>query len=208
MKRALHQLWIVILLLHGSNQLSASRETYLGMILYEWNNSALVKKWGTINIGQGSSALAWLTADIDGDGKQEIIQTWNNRFRYLGVIVYGWNGTALVTKWGTGNIGQGPGALAWLTADIDGDGKQELIQPWKNQSQLGVIVYGWNGTALVTKWATTNIGQGPGALAWLTADIDGDGKQEIIQPWKNQSRLGVIVYGWNGTALVSKWGTT
>jgi Common central domain of tyrosinase/FG-GAP-like repeat len=101
----------------------------------------------------------------------------------LGLIVYGWDGAQMMTKWGTSDIGQGAGALSWLVADVDGDGKDELLQTWKNGSQLGLIVYGWDGAQMMTKWGTSDIGQGAGALSWLVADVDGDGKDELLQPW-------------------------
>jgi hypothetical protein len=83
------------------------------------------------------------------------------------------------------NIGQGFGALSWVAGDVDNDGRMELLQPWKNLGQLGLIVYGWNGSQMTRKWNTANIGQGSGALGWLVADVDGDGKVELLQPWHN-----------------------
>src|SRR2546422_449302 len=61
-----------------------------------------------------------------------------------------------------------------------------------------MIVYGWDGSKYVTKWGTTNIGQGYGALAWLTADVDGDGKTEIIQPWGSSPADGMLAAGSDG----------
>jgi hypothetical protein len=178
----------------------------LGAFVYGWGTSSLNYEWGTDDLGHGYGALAWLTADLDADGRAEIIQPWRNGSQ-LGFVVYGWDGSRLVARWATQNIGQGYGALAWLTADLDADGRAEIIQPWRNGSQLGFIVYGWDGTSLVGRWATQNIGQGYGALAWLTADLDADGRAEIIQPWRNGSKLGFLVYGWDGTRLVGRWGT-
>lgn len=48
----------------------------------------------------------------------------------LGLIAYGWDGTKMTRKWGTSDIGEGSGALSWLVADVGGDGKIELLQPW------------------------------------------------------------------------------
>jgi hypothetical protein len=178
----------------------------LGLIIYEWNGSAVVTQWGTTNIGQGYGALDWLVGDVDGDGRAELLQPWRNGTQ-LGLIVYEWNGSAMVTQWGTTNIGQGYGALDWLVGDVDGDGRVELLQPWRNGSQLGLIVYGWNGSAMVTRWGTQNIGQGYGALGWLVGDVDGDNQAELLQPWQNGSLLGLNAYGWNGSSMVTQWAT-
>jgi hypothetical protein len=61
--------------------------------------------------------------------------------------------------WGTANVsGDGPGAVAWLVGDINGDGKDEVIQPWANGSTLGMIVYGADETGVMRKlWGTGNV---------------------------------------------------
>jgi hypothetical protein len=174
----------------------------LGMIVYGWSGSAMTTLWGTSNIGEGSGAVAWLIGDVNGSGKDEVIQLWNNGGQ-LGVIVYGWSGSAMTTLWGTGNIGQGSGAVAWLIGDVNGDGKDEVIQLWNNGGKLGMIVYGWSGSAMTTLWGTSNIGEGSGAVAWQIGDVNGDGKDEVIQLWNNGGKLGMIVYGWCGSGMTT-----
>lgn len=167
----------------------------LGMIVYGGTNNSLGTIWASADMGQGPGAVSWLIGDINGDGKAEIIQQWANGGS-LGTIVYGWNGSAMTTLWSSSNMGQGPGAVSWLIGDINGDGKAEIIQEWANGGSLGTIVYGWSGGALSTVWSSSNMGQGPGAVAWMMGDIGGDGRQEVIQQWANGRSLGTIVYGY------------
>ncbi len=183
----------------------------LGMIVYGSDGGQGLKtRWATNDMGQGPGAVCWLAADIDGDGKDEIIQGWGNGGS-LGMIVYGSDGgQGLKTRWSTGNMGEGPGAVCWLAADLNGDGKKEIIQGWGNGSSLGMIVYGSDGgQGLKTVWSTGDMGQGPGAVQWLVADLNGDGKDEIIQAWANGSSLGMIVYGSDGAhGLKTLWSTS
>jgi hypothetical protein len=186
----------------------------LGMSLLGWDGATMAMKtlWSTGDIGQGSGAISFRVGDINGDKKTEIIQLWNNGGT-LGVIIYGWDGTAMAMKtlWSTGDIGQGPGAVEWQIGDVNGDGCDEIIQLWSNNGRLGVIVYGWDTTAkaIKTLWSTGDIGQGPGAVEWQIGDINGDGRDEIIQLWSNNGRLGVIVYCWDSTAraMTPLWST-
>ncbi len=173
----------------------------LGMIVYGSDGRGGYRvDFGSADMGQGPGALAWLTGDFTGSGKAEIAQPWDNNGR-LGLIVYGADGSGnLRTIFASGDMGQGPGALAWLTGDFTGSGKAEIAQPWDNNGRLGLIVYGADGSGnLRTIFASGDMGQGPGALAWLTGDFTGSGKAEIAQPWDNNGRLGLIVYGADGS---------
>ena len=102
----------------------------------------------------------------------------------LGMIVYGADGGGkLQTVFGTDNMGQGSGVLAWLTGDFTKSGKAQIAQPWNNNGRLGLIVYGADGGGkLQTVFGTDNMGQGSGALAWLTGDFTKSGKTQIAQP--------------------------
>ena len=183
----------------------------LGLIHYGGDGcGGLVQTWSTTDTGQGPGAVCWLTGDIDGDGKTEIVQGWGNGGS-LGMIVYGSDGgQGLKTRFATGDMGEGPGAVCWLAADINGDGKTEIVQGWGNGSSLGMIVYGSDGgQGLKTLWSSGDMGQGPGAVSWMAADINGDGKDEIIQAWGNGSSLGMIVYGSDGgNGLKTLWSTS
>ena len=114
------------------------------------------------------------------------------------MLVYRSNGTGYQYSWGTSNIGQGSGAIAWRTGDVNNDGRTDIIQLWNNNGRLGIIVYRSNGSGYYYSWGTSNIGQGSGALAWLTQDVDGDGRTDIVQTWNNGGRLAINVYRSNG----------
>src|SRR6185437_8438096 len=141
-------------------------------------------------------ALAWLAGDFTGSGKTEIAQPWDNKGR-LGLIVYGADsGGSLATVFGSGDMGRSDEARAGLAGDFTGSGKTEIAQPWDNNGRLGLIVYGADsGGSLATVFGAADMGQGSGALAWLAGDFTGSGKAEVAQPWDNNGRLGLIVYG-------------
>lgn len=122
----------------------------------------------------------------------------------LASVVYGFRGNGLQTLW-SGDLGQGPGAIAWLVGDGDGDGKAEIVQQWNNDGSLGTIVYEWNGSAIVQLWGSRDLDQGSGALAWLIADLDGRGKADVIQEWNSNGQVSTLVYGWNGGAMTELW---
>jgi hypothetical protein len=186
----------------------------LGVIVYGWDSRALAVRtlWSTSDIGQGPGAVGWQVGDVNGDGRDEVIQLWSNNGR-LGMIVYGCDSIAMAVKilWNTADIMQGSGAVSFRIGDVNGDKRAEIIQFWNNGGKLAAIVYGWDSTAMAMKtlWSTSDIGQGPGAVGWELGDVNGDGRDEVIQLWSNNGRLGMIVYGWDSTTMAMKtlWST-
>lgn len=162
---------------------------------------------GSDNLGEGPNALAWLVADLRGDGKQEIVQLWHNKGNdHVGAVVYGASGSQLFTKLShQDDLGEGFGALAWCVADLDGDGRDEIVQIWADGGNAFATVYGSDGSNGLTRLWRGSLGQGSGAVTWQVADLDGDGRDEIVQFWNNGGHLAAIVYGGGaGHALVTE----
>ncbi|MDO8356983.1 MAG: Vps62-related protein [Nitrospirota bacterium] len=145
-----------------------------------------------------------VTGDFNGDGQKEVIELWANG-NYLAMTVYGiQKGGVLEELWSTPRVsGDGPGAIAWLVGDLNGDGRDEVIQPWANDRTLGMIVYGATGSGhdMTRLWGTSNLqNMRVEAHNWIIADIRGDGFDEIIQvvsfPNERQAKLdlGAITY--------------
>lgn len=178
----------------------------VGMITYLSNGATFDMGWGSADLGQGSGALAWMAGDVNGDGRTDVIQAWNNGGR-AGLITYLSDGVRYFNNWGTGSLGPGAGALAWLTGDVNGDGRTDVIQPWSNGGRLGMITYLSDGAGYSYTWGTSDMGQGASALAWLTGDVNGDGRTDIIQPWDNGGRLGIVTHLSNGYGYYNNWAT-
>jgi hypothetical protein len=161
--------------------------------VFGWSNVTGLGMIGQSVVWSGDT-LAFRIGDVNGDGKSEIIQPMRTP-GVLAMVVYGWNGVSLQAIWETNDIGQGPGNTGWLLTDLNGDGQLELVQPWDNSGSLALIVYGWVNGGMTTLWMTSDTGEGPGNLGWLTGDIMGNGLSQIIQPWTDGNNIGVLVYG-------------
>jgi hypothetical protein len=95
-------------------------------------------------------------------------------------------------------MGQGSGALAWLTGNFTGTGNDftEIAQLWDDDGILGLIVYGIGNDTLEAVYTNPNMGQGSGALAFLAGYFTGAGTTtQIRQLWDNNGTLEMIVYG-------------
>jgi hypothetical protein len=171
----------------------------LGLILY--GDTEFIGDLQTIfssaNMGQGPGAVAWLAGAFSGAGIGEVAQLWDNN-GHLAVNVYG-VARADAPLFRNPDLGQGTGAVTWLTGDFTGSGNDEIAQLWDNNGNLALIVYGFVGDTMQTVLDVHDLGQGPGAVAWLTGDFTGSGRTEIAQLWDNNGNLGAVIYGFVGS---------
>ena len=148
-------------------------------------------------------ALAWLTGNFTGTENMgiQIAQPGENTGT-LGLNIYGNVDGTLQPVFTSSDMGQGSGALAWLTGNFTGTGNDftEIAQLWNDDGILGLIVYGSPAGSPQALFTNPNMSQGSSALAWLTGNFTGSGTTEIAQLWDNNGTLGLIVYGiGNGT---------
>jgi hypothetical protein len=162
--------------------------------------------WSNPTMGQGSSAVSWLVGDINGDGRAEIIQQFNDG--NLGTVVYGRKAGrgSIIPLFSNNNMGQPPEGN-WLIGDINGDGAAEIVQLRNDGGTLVITIYSWAANGVVSTLWESSVGQGSPALSWLIGDVNGDGRAEICQPWANGGRLGMNIYAWDiaRSTLTTTW---
>ena len=167
----------------------------LGLIIYGSPGGNPQAVFAQPDMGQVSSALAFLAGNFTGSATTEIAQLWDNN-GVLGLIVYGMSGGTLQTLVTYPDMGQVSSALTFLVGDFTGSGATEIAQLWDNNGILGLIVYSVANGILATPVAQPDMGQGSGALAFLTGYFTGAGNTtQIAQPWDNNGTLEMIVYG-------------
>jgi hypothetical protein len=167
----------------------------LGLIIYGSPGGNPQAVFAQPDMGQGSGAVAFLAGNFTGSATTEIAQLRNNN-GVLGLIVYGMSGGTLQTLVTYPDMGQGSSALTFLVGDFTGSGATEIAQLWDNNGILGLIVYSVANGILATPVAQPDMGQGSGALAFLTGYFTGAGTTtQIAQPWDNNGTLEMIVYG-------------
>lgn len=120
--------------------------------------------------GETSWYASPIVTDLDGDGKKEIVAA------YYSLFVYDADGKQLAKA----SDGKGRVYAPHVVADIDGDGLMDIVAGNDHQ----VLAYSWNNGALVAKpgWPadTTTANNPPEVRGLAAADLDGDGRLEVI----------------------------
>jgi hypothetical protein len=146
----------------------------------------------------GGVAVALTTADVNGDGKLDLIVA-NDQSNTVGVLLGNGDGTfqAAVT-YGSG----GYGALSVAVADVNGDGKPDLLVAnecagnceYSSNGSVGVLL--GNGDGTFQPAVSYNSG-GAEAYSVAVGDVNGDGKLDLIVA--NDNAVGVLLGNGDGT---------
>jgi hypothetical protein len=153
----------------------------------------------------GINMAAPISADLDGDGKQELL--WGERFKLMvryedGRLFPGWPRSFMETAGGPPSVtSDGAPIIGIYSTDFNaGRGQVSL---WRAN---GVPLPGWPKT-----FDSGNIGGLPRSMSIVFADIDGDGQPEVIyvsSTATDRSGTGVVhVDRLDGTALAG-WPVT
>ncbi|NMA54613.1 MAG: hypothetical protein GX952_01610 [Firmicutes bacterium] len=138
-----------------------------GLTVFSWQQGAYVET--ASNLGIGSSYASALAADVTGDGQLELIFRDGHS---PSLYVYTWQEGVLRKLWQSSSA---TASLGWdVFAGTDADKNPILISPTSEPGRYAIYQYSPEG------W-TERIISGSGDEEILAvADIDGDGKAEVI----------------------------
>ena len=132
----------------------------------EWNAYRIE----TAGLTTGTNVVG--AADLDGDRKDELLLTGNNRFSY-------WKLSFVTPLRGT-TYTLPAGAQLVATGDLNADGKQDLV--WMSASRQLYLWWSNGGDLANLKLACASIGSplSAGYRVLAAADISGDGKSDLL----------------------------
>ncbi|HUG10179.1 MAG TPA: VCBS repeat-containing protein [Opitutaceae bacterium] len=187
-------------------------DDFAALISQEWEEIHLFRNtrrglqhnivWGSTNEDYGSSGLD--VADVNGDGRPDLIYTNGDGFDYAVQGPRPWHGIQWLENRGSGvftfhRVGDLPGAYAPCAADFNGDGFIDLLAvscfaDWSDPGAVSMMLWLNDGrerfTPVVLAHRPTHL------VTAAVGDLDGDGVPEIVTggfhafpPYDNMSNI-------------------
>ncbi|MFL5811908.1 MAG: FG-GAP-like repeat-containing protein [Flavisolibacter sp.] len=179
------------------DDLSGTRREYhaIAIIGYDDTRQAFkfINSWGP---SWGLNGYGWISYNLVA----------NNDFGSF--VMYDAPNPPIAETWGS-TSSSGIGTLGYYSGDVNGDGNTDVIHPWNNNGTLAIFAHDITATPTSYLVNQTMFGAGATSLGFVPADVNGDGKTDLVQGWKNGNNLALTVFTSNGSSFSRTWdGTT
>jgi len=181
----------------GKLDLVCVNRALVGTLLILTNNGAgIFSSNATYAVGGSPATVA--AVDINGDGKLDLICLNLDAISFFGstLSVLTNNGSGIFGSNATYTATSGPGtASSFVAADVNGDGKPDLICAQPHLSSTLLILTN-NGGGIFSSNTTLSVGSSLNSV--MTADVNGDGKIDLIYLNSNTNTLSVLINNGSG----------
>jgi FG-GAP-like repeat/Putative Ig domain len=149
--------------------------------------------------GNLTSAYMPAVGDFNGDGKLDLAVTGggygNSLVNAVTILLGNGDGTFSLAQNSTFTTGANPWAI--VAADFNGDGQLDLAIANQDDGTLTILLGSGDGAFAPATGSPVAVGSGPYALA--TADLNSDGKLDLVVANQNDGTLSILLGNGDGT---------
>lgn len=150
-----------------------------------------------VNYGTGSLPYGVVTADLNHDGKADMVSV-NNGANSVSVLLGNGDGTFKTRV----NYATGAQPTAVVVADVNGDGNPDVAT--SNQTGNSVSLLLGNGDSTGTLKGKVDFTTGTSPESLVFADINNDGKQDIVASNNGSNTISVLLGNGAGSFAAKK----
>lgn len=180
-------------------------------LIHITTNPGQVVTW--LSNGDGTYNVVWFTtaadtqlqngkgliaADVNGDGKTDLVHITSNPGQVITWLSNG-NGTYTITS----DTSAGDQCLincgSWQFGDVNGDGRTDLIHVTTNPGQVVTWLSNGNGSYTQTWFTTSGDTDLQNGKSLLAADVNGDGRTDLVHITSNPGQVITWLSNGNGT---------
>ena len=152
----------------------------------------------------GNAEQDFLTGDFNGDGLGDILQAFRGWAALPTCYSTGTGWSCAVNSAATYNSGSPE--QQYLTGDFNGDGRTDVIQTYRGWASLPTCYSTGTGFACNNLAATIH-DSGSSEQRFMTADVNGDGRTDVIQVYRGWLRYPVCLSTGTGWSC-GNWAST
>ena len=143
-----------------------------------------------VTYGAGTAPLDVASADLDGDGDQDMAVS-NSGSNTVSILLNNGDGTFVSQV--TYGVGSFPVDI--IAADLDGDGDQDLAVSNSGSNTISILIN--NGDGTFASQVTYGVGINPESIT--SSDLDGDGDQDLAVSHSISNNVSVLLNNGDGT---------
>ncbi len=181
------------------------------------NGSGFPDQSFNASVGNWNAAFKDYFVDVNGDGKSDLVRIYDhNNSGTAYAQVNPSNGSGFPSQSFNASIGSWSTNIKDYFADVNGDGRSDLVRIWKNGANAYAQVNLSDGSGFPHQSFNASVGGWDTDTKDYFADINGDGKSDLVRIWQNGDNAfaqvnlsngsGFPTRAWN--ASVGGWNTT
>ena len=161
----------------------------LPAISFQWYaDPSLFSASGPFELGADPYTTEHIAGDVDGDGRADLIEFRKNGANHTAIL---WRSSGSgFSQWNTTVLDPDTATVIFknfLVLDVNGDGRSDVVARSQNGTKFNAVVWISAGNSFTKAGNGTEVGTYRDDTHHMALDVDGDGRMDLVERWKNSN---------------------